>query len=281
MILFSAQEDRTMLAAGKSTMENRAHGKHNTAEELSMPRRSRTQETCKSPFSRRPNVPADQPRKLCREDFHKIGNGTFTLPLCLSSNTEAPTVLNHHFSPKGAAEQCAMKPLNVSTQQDALMCISCHPKYYSSTGPREDVYCTGLVFHLYLCHTGKKNKRRRYKSTHQTPEITSHLYSNFHPMDSHSQNIPPHLPHRCREVAAFHLPTPGRNLTSCRYMKPLPLSAVKVSAVIRNKGQPRAEACLESTWDKHLAVQATNEQYIPPSLSGARALSIVGCKIRS
>lgn len=73
----------------------------------------------------------------------------------------------------------------------------------------------------------------------------------------------------------------GRNFASCRYMKPLPLSAVKVSAVIRNKGQPRAEACLESIWDKHLAVQATNEQYIPPSLSGARALSIVGCKIRS
>lgn len=49
-----------------------------------------------------------------------------------------------------------------------------------------------------------------------------------------------------REVAAFHLPTSGRNLARCRYTKPLPPRAVKVSTVIRNKGQPGAEACLES-----------------------------------
>ena len=91
-----------------------------------------------------------------------------------------------------------------------------------------------------------KNKRGRNKPTRQRHEISSHLYSNFHQMDSHSQNIPPHLPHRCQEVAAFGLPTSGRNLASCRYAKPLPPSAVKVSTVIRNQGQPRAEACLES-----------------------------------
>lgn len=95
-------------------------------------------------------------------------------------------------------------------------------------------------------------------------------------MDSGGQNIPPRLTHRCREVAAFHPPLPGRNLPSCGYTKPLPLSAVQVSTDIRSKGQPRAEACLKSVSDKCLAGQATNEQYIPPSLSGERSLSTVG-----
>lgn len=59
----------------------------NTTAGLCMPRRPRMQETCKSQFSLRPNVPADQLPQLCGEEFLNIGNGTLTLPLCLSLGT--------------------------------------------------------------------------------------------------------------------------------------------------------------------------------------------------
>jgi len=85
-----------------------------TAAGLRVPSRSRTQETCKSPSSLRPDVPVDQLPKICRAEFQKTSSGTFRLPPCLSSSTLAPTVLNRHFGTQGA-EQRSTKPLNITT----------------------------------------------------------------------------------------------------------------------------------------------------------------------
>lgn len=82
------------------------------------------------------------------------------------------------------------------------------------------------------------------------------------PADGFTQPEYPSSCHHCQEVAAFHVPTSGRNLASCRYLKPLSLSAMKVSPVIR-KSQPRAEACLESISSIFLRRPQMNNTFLP------------------
>lgn len=128
-----------------------------------------------------------------------------------------------------------------------------------------------------LPYGGKKNpetKRGRYQPTHQRHKILSQFHSNFQQWDSHYQNISssPWLP----KGGSLPPASVWKKPRSVQVHKASSLSALKVRAVIRNKGQLTAEPCLESVRDKHLAVQVTNKQYVPPLLWEARALSPCG-----
>lgn len=136
---------------------------------------------------------------------------------------------------KKGAEQRTMKPLNNHSTGPFNVCFL-WPKvllFFQALRRRLlhrfNISLASQLYRIKKQNQTKPNKKRgRYKSTCQRHKIPSHLRSNFHQMDSGSQNIPPPLPHRCREVAASHLPPSGRNLPWRRYEKPLPPTACKL-----------------------------------------------------
>lgn len=101
----------------------------------------------------RSQVPAEQLPKLCREERHKTDNSTSTLFPGASSNTWAPTVLNHHFSTKSTRKNHWKYPLMGDFSQHFPL-----PK--STTlllGPEK--ISTAQVFHFHLFHEGKKENK--------------------------------------------------------------------------------------------------------------------------
>lgn len=132
-------------------------------------------------------------------------------------------------------------------QWETSASISHYPKYCSSARPWEGVYCTCLAFHFHLFHEGKKeNKHEEGTNSHprgkKSPATTTPTLTRW---IATSQNL---------SLLMSALPRGGRlpPTHTCRKsgfaqaQEPLSLSA----NVIRNPGQPRAAACLESTWDR-------------------------------
>lgn len=111
------------------------------------------QETCKSPFSLRPNVPADKLPQLGREELQK----TATAHSC--SPCDSPETLQHHFRTK-RAEQRIIKPLTMTTQQDPSIFPATKVLLFSWALRR----CLPYEFSISLAslpYGGKKNPKQK------------------------------------------------------------------------------------------------------------------------
>lgn len=179
-------------------------------------------------------------RRTARADFHNVASECFGEQpfhthswLSSASSTTGPdhTVWAVQSDPQ-------VKPFTAHP-----CCSTC----CSSTRLWEDIYCTVLVLPVSLCHKEKKMEKVQIQvsdvgcaaASAQTSAQSLSWFTPLLPGDGS-------LPSTCC----------WGKLPSCEQENLFPLCTVVVNIFVRNKGQPRTEACLESAGDKHLIAQA-------------------------